>query len=109
MGKKILIAIGALFALLIVAVVSIPLFVDVDKYRLQIVDKANEYINGKLELGKLSLSLWGKVKVKIDGLSISDPSGQKVFGVQDAYFYVPFTSLLSGSPELILKAEAPMI
>jgi uncharacterized protein involved in outer membrane biogenesis len=109
MGKKILIAVGALFALMVVAIVAIPFFVDVDKYRPQIVTKANEYLNGKLELGKLSLSLWGQIKVRIDGLSISDPSGQKVFSVQDAYFHIPFTSVFAGSPELILKADNPVV
>jgi uncharacterized protein involved in outer membrane biogenesis len=109
MGKKILIAVGALFGLFVVAAIAVPLFVDVDKYRPQIVSKANENINGKLELGKLSLSLWGQVKVKIDGLSLTDPHGTKVFGVEDAYFHIPFTSLLAGSPDLILKANEPMV
>jgi len=86
MGKKILMIVGGLFALLLVAMIAIPFFVDVDKYRPQIVSKANEYLNGKLEVGKLSLSLWGQIKVKIDGLSLSDPKGTKVFGVQDAFF-----------------------
>src|SRR3954469_21448096 len=105
MKKKILIAIGALFALFIAAAIAVPLFVDVDKYRPQIVSKANEYLNGKLEIGKLSLSLWGQIKVKIDGLSLTDPKGTKVFGVQDAYFHIPFTSILGGAPEIILAAQ----
>src|SRR5579885_915891 len=103
MGKKILIAVGALIGLFVVAAIAVPLFVDVDKYRPQIVGKANEYINGKLEVGKLSLSLWGQIKVKIDGVNLYDPGGQKVFSVQDAYFHIPFTSVLGGAPELILK------
>src|SRR6185295_14314071 len=109
MGKKILIAVSAFFALVIVAIIAIPFFVDVDKYRPQIVSKANEYLNGKLDIGKLSLSLWGQVKVRIDGLSLKDPAGQEVFGVKDAYFHIPFTSLLGGSPDLILVADKPVV
>src|SRR3954469_23274715 len=100
MKKKILIAIGALFALFIAAAIAVPLFVDVDKYRPQIVGKANEYLNGKLELGKLSLSLWGQVKVGIDGLKITDAKGTQVMGVKDAFFHMPFSSILTGSPSL---------
>src|SRR3954452_12995285 len=107
MTKKILMAVGGLFALLVVAIIAIPFFVEVDKYRPQIVSKANEYINGKLDIGKLSLSLWGQVKVRIDGLSLKDTSGQEVFGVKDAYFHIPFPSLLGGSPDLILVADKP--
>src|SRR3954470_17586287 len=109
MAKKILMIFGGLFALLVVAIIAIPFFVDVDKYRPQIVSKANEYLNGKLEIGKLSLSLWGQIKVKIDGLSLTDPKGTKVFGVQDAYFHIPFTSILGGAPEIILAAQEPMV
>src|SRR5262245_57738435 len=109
MAKKLLMVFGGLFALLLVAIIAIPFFVDVDKYRPQIVSKANEYINGKLEIGKLSLSLWGQVKVNIDGLSLKDPGGQEVFGVKDAYFRIPFTSLLGGSPDLVLVANKPVV
>src|SRR4051794_14964895 len=109
MGKKILIAVGALFALLVVAIVAIPFFVDVDKYRPQAVAKANEYINGKIDIGKLSLSLWGQIKVRIDGLSLKDNSGQEVFGVKDAYFHIPFSSVLGGAPDIILVADKPVV
>src|SRR3954463_10405308 len=109
MAKKILMAVGGLFALLVVAIIAIPFFVDVDKYRPQIVSKANEYLNGKLEIGKLSLSLWGQVKVRIDGLSLKDNSGQEVFGVKDAFFHIPFTSILGGAPDIILVAEKPTV
>jgi hypothetical protein len=67
--------------------------VDVDKYRPQIVSKANEQLNGKLELGQLKLSLWGRVKIDINGLKLSDAAGKNIISVQDASFNLPFLSL----------------
>ena len=107
MVKKLAIAFGGLVAILIVAIIVIPLVVDVDKYRPQIVGKANEYLNGKMELGKLSLSLWGQIRVEVDGLTLSDPAGRQVVAVKNAYFHLPFTSILSGSPELTFKMDQP--
>ncbi|HUP56300.1 MAG TPA: AsmA-like C-terminal region-containing protein, partial [Bdellovibrionota bacterium] len=109
MLKKLLIVVGALLFLLVAAALAVPFLVDVDKYRPQIVAKANEHINGKLELGKLQLSLWGQIKVNIDGLSITDAAGTKVLGVKDAFFHVPFSSILAMAPSLILKADGPMV
>ena len=54
--KKLVIAFGGLFSLLVVAAIVVPLVVDVDKYRPMIVSKADEMLNGKLELGKLGLT-----------------------------------------------------
>ena len=46
--KKILIGLAVLFSLLVVAVAVLPFMIDVDKYRPEIVAKANEKINGKI-------------------------------------------------------------
>jgi hypothetical protein len=107
--KKLFIALGVLVGLLLLAIIVIPLVVDVDKYRPQIVQAANEHVNGKVELGKLSLSLWGQVRVQVAGLSVTDASGNKVLGVEDAYFHLPFSSLLTGSPSLTFKMEKPTV
>ncbi len=101
--------IGGFFALLILAAVLIPLFVDVDKFRPQIVDAANQQINGKVELGKLSLSLWGQIKVNVDGFTLSDSKNRKVVSVADVYFQVPFSSIFSGSPILTLRMKKPEV
>src|SRR6478752_5314026 len=86
LAKKLLLAAGSLFGLLVLAAIIVPLVVDVDKYRPLILSKANERINGKLELGKLGLSLWGRVHITIDGLKLTDTSGVKVVEVKDASF-----------------------
>ena len=90
-------------------IIALPLVVDVDKYRPQIVQAANEHLNGKLELGKLSLSLWGQVRVEIAGLNLSDASGKSVLGVKDAYFHLPLFPLLTGSPSLVLVMKSPSV
>ncbi|MGE0615251.1 MAG: AsmA-like C-terminal region-containing protein, partial [Bacteriovoracia bacterium] len=95
--------------LLVAGAVIFPIVVDVDKYRPQIVAIANEKINGKLEMGKLTLSLWGQILVRIYKLSLADAMGQKVVTVDDAYFHVPFSSVFTGSPLLTFKMDKPTI
>jgi ribosomal protein L14 len=82
--KTALKVLGALLVLILAAIIVIPLVVDVDKYRPQIIQKANEQINGKLELGKLSLSLWGKIRIQAAGLKLADSQGRTVVSVKDA-------------------------
>lgn len=107
--KKLLMIFAGLFGLLVVAAVAIPFFVDVDKYRPQIVSAANEHLNGKLELGKLSLSLLGKIHIQVDGVQLSDSKGKPVLSVKEAYFHIPWLSVFSGSPEVIFKMSSPSI
>jgi len=92
---------------LLVGVVAIPFLVDVDKYRPQIVDLANSYINGKLELGKLKLSLWGQIRVEVDGFRLSDSGGRKIVSAKDVFFHVPFLPILSGAPVVTFKMARP--
>ncbi len=101
------IVLGSLLFLLIAAAIVIPLVVDVDKYRPLIVEKANERLNGKLQLGKLKLSLWGQIRVDVAGLELRGPQNHQVVAVKSAYFHVPFASILGGSPVLTLKLENP--
>lgn len=107
--KKVLIALGILIGLVLAAAIVVPLVVDVDKYRPRIVELANERLNGKLELGKLSLSLWGQVRVEVGGLALSDPSGRKVVAVKDAFFHLPFASIFSGSPSIVFQMHKPEV
>jgi AsmA protein len=107
--KKIVLILGGLVALLVVAAVAVPLFVDVDRYRPQLVEKVNSMIDGRLELGKLKLSLWGRVKVDVAGLELQDAKNRKVVSVADASFVLPFSSVLSGSPRLTLLMVKPTI
>lgn len=105
--KTLLISVSILVFLLLVAMIVIPLVVDVDHYRPQIVQAVNERINGKFELGKLKLSLWGQVRVEVAGVRLNDWRGQSIVKVENAFFHLPFTSLLSGSPELTFQMKKP--
>jgi AsmA protein len=103
------IVLGSLLGLFLLAALILPFIVNVDKYRPQIIQAASDRINGKLELGKLSLSLWGRVKVQVDGFNLADAKGRTVLAAKDVYFDVPVWSLITGAPELLLKMKAPEV
>ncbi len=108
-GKRIGIGLGAVLGLLIVAMVVIPMVVDVDAYRPDIITAAEKQLNGKLELGKLKLSLWGQVRVDVEGFALSDAKDQKVVASKDVYFHVSFLSLLAGAPHVTLNLKSPQL
>lgn len=108
--KKILWVIGALFVALIVAIVSIPLFVNVDQYRPQITEEVNSRINGKLELGKLNLSLWGAIKIHAESivLRVNGFPGELV-NTEEFHLEIPFLSVLAGEPQVVAVLTQPKI
>ncbi len=101
MLKKVGIIFGCLIITFIVAAVTLPMIINVDDYRPEIEAAANEKINGKLKLGKLSLSLWGGLHVKIDSIDLS-VAGEKgsLLKANSAYVDIPFWSLLMGSARM---------
>ncbi len=109
MAKKILIGFGAFILLLVIAAVSIPFFVKIDNYRPEIVKLVNDRINGKFELGKLDLTLWGTIKVQVDGFSLSDGQGRKVISAKDVYAHIPWSSIFQMAPRLTLRILRPEI
>lgn len=109
MLKKLMIALGAFVLLLVAAALIIPLVIDVDRYRPQLVEQANQRINGKLALGKLKLSLWGQIRIEVGGVELKDAQGRDLLGVKDAYFHLPFSSVFSGSPVLTFKMQRPSV
>lgn len=109
MAKKIALFFGILLVVAVAAVLVIPFVVDVDKYRPQLVSAVNDRINGKLELGKLKLSLWGQIRVEIAAADLRDAAGRPVFSMKDAYIHLPLGPLVTGSPTLVLHAEEPAI
>lgn len=105
--KKVGIGFGVFFGLILLAIVILPFVIDVDHYRPQIVQAANDHINGKLEMGKLTLSLWGQIRVTVDGFSLSDAKGRKVVSAKDVFFHVPLGPLITGKPVLTFKMTRP--
>jgi uncharacterized protein involved in outer membrane biogenesis len=107
--KKILIILATLVVLALGAILVIPMVVDVDQYRPQILKVANDKMNGKLDLGHLKLSLWGSIRVEIGGLSVTDAKGTKVVAVKDAFVSIPWSSIFGGSPLLTFNMNDPEI
>jgi len=107
--KKVLIVLGTLVFLFVAAIIIVPMVVDVDQYRPKILSAANEKLNGKLELGHLKLTMWGSIRVEIDGLTLSDAKGAKVVAVKDAFVSVPWSSVFGGSPLLTFNMNNPEV
>ena len=72
--KKLLWIATGLVITVFVALLSVPLFVDVDQYRPVIVGEVNKRINGQLELGKLKLGLWGSLKIHAESIRLDRKS-----------------------------------
>ena len=109
MVKTIVLFFGGLLTLLVLIAIIVPLVVDVDKYRPQIVKVADDNINGKVQLGKLSLSLWGQIRVEVAGVKVSDAQNREILSVSDSYFHVPLMSIFSGAPLLTFKMLQPTV
>ena len=105
--KKLFLAVAVFFTLIFGVLLAIPFLVDVDKYRPLILEKANENINGKLELGKLGLKVLANAKIEVDGFKLSDAQGTKLVQVKDAQFEIPLWSILFGSPRISLVLKKP--
>ncbi len=100
---------GALLLLLFVLTLSLPFFLDVNRYRPQIESLVRNHIHGQFEIGRLSLSLLGQIQIDIEDLELRDDAGSVVLSVASTYFHFSFLSLLKGEPRLILKFEEPQI
>ncbi len=107
--KKLLKILGGLVGVLLLIILTAPFFVNVDQFRPKIIQVANENINGSIELGKLSLSLWGKIHVAVDGLKVLDKEKNQVVAVKDASFDTSYFSIFAGSPLLTLSLNQPEI
>lgn len=108
--KKILWILGGIFFAFLIAIVSVPLFVDVDQYRPYVTAEANKRINGQLELGKLKLSLWGAVKIHADSIQLKvNGFPEPLLDTKQFHLEIPFSSLLSGAPQVIAVLESPKI
>lgn len=107
--KKLLLIFAGIFVVFVVAIISIPFFVDVDKYRPEIIKAVNQNIKGELKLGKLNLSLIGGIKVKAEEIELKVNGFTKpMVGTNQFYIEIPFMSLLTG-PKVIAVLKEPSI
>lgn len=108
--KKILMVLGAVFIALVVVAISVPFFVDVDKYRPELTAQVNRRIQGNLELGKLKLSLLGGVRVYAEKIVLKvNGYGKPLLDADKVHLEIPFTSILSGHPAIVAVLNAPKI
>ncbi len=102
-----IIGLSTLFIGLVLLVLSFA--VDVNPFRARFAARLNQFVDGQVEVGKFSVSLLGRVRVRAAGLRIRDRDGNPVFNAQEADFDVPLLALLKGTPEITLKLEGPEV
>ena len=107
--KKFLIGGGVGLALILIALISLPFVVDVDRFRPHIESLANDKLNGKVSLGQLSLSLWGRIAIAVETITLVDAQGSEVVTADGAYLNFPLLSLLTGQPRLQVELIEPKI
>ena len=74
--KWLLIAVGALVALVLVAIIVIPMLVDVQKYKPQIEEKVSEATGRPFAIGgDLDLSIFPWVGISLSDLHLGNPPG----------------------------------
>src|SRR5690242_21446553 len=69
--KRLLVVLGVIFGLLIVAVVAVPLFINVDSFRPSLEKSLSASLNRQVQIGKLSASLFSG-GASASKISISD-------------------------------------
>jgi uncharacterized protein involved in outer membrane biogenesis len=99
----------SLFLLILLVLASIPFWFNIDHYRPELVSFASRHINGKVEIGNLSLSAWGKFRIKVDGLEIDDEKGERVLSAKSIFAEAPLVSIFSEGPALTVISEKPEV
>jgi uncharacterized protein involved in outer membrane biogenesis len=75
-GKKILISVfGILIILVLGVVIIVPLLIDVDRYRPEVVARIKVETGKPAEIGHLSLTLFPSVAIRVDDFSLGNPEG----------------------------------
>ena len=109
--KKILIVLGVLVVLVVGSLALVPVFYSIDQLRPQIQAAAEKSVRGKVELGKLSLSLLPALRVSVDGVKVLAPKPydqEPLATIETVRLEMPLMSLL-GSPRATFKIEKPVI
>jgi len=69
-SKKLLFVLGGVVGLILILLITVPLLIDVNRYRGLIEGKAQEALGREVRLGEMKLSLLPSVAVRIDDLAI---------------------------------------
>ncbi|MCO5141463.1 MAG: AsmA family protein [Oligoflexia bacterium] len=107
MKKLLWLALGV-FVFICVVAISIPFFVNVDRYRSALEAEVNSRINGQVVLGKLSLHLWGSIKIHADSINLKiNGYEQPAIETKEFYINLPIGSLLTGKPRVVVVLDKP--
>jgi len=111
MGKKILVLFFALMSVFLSAALLVPVFFDANKYVKPYLEKAiSDHLDARAEIGNLSLSLWGKLSVKITNFEIiTNKNSQNIFHVDNAKLEAPLLPLLRREANVTFVATKPKI
>jgi len=107
--KRVVPIITVCLGVVILTMSILPLVIDVDKYRPQLITWVNSQIEGELELGRIQLSLWGQLGVKIAHAELVDASRKPVLSTGEFSLAVPVSSLMKGQPQLVVRLSKPKI
>jgi len=109
--KKLIKVLAAVVVLVFVVILALPLFINVDKFRPQIISAIEQNMNADAELGKLSLNIWGGFNIGIEKLAIREKgvASPPVFAMKDVKLSLAFLPLLTGKVSATLHADGPEI
>jgi len=93
-GKKIALGVVIFFVVLIVGlVIVIPMLIDIDRYRPQVVARLQEETGKPAEIGHLALTIFPQVSIRVDDFALGNPPGfpqgdfvraRRIYAVVDA-------------------------
>ena len=109
--KKVLKILGISFSLILVLLLSLPFFFNVDDLRPEIEKKAGEAMHAKLQLGKLGLKVFPNLSIFADDVSVAslDKRFPETFLKGNSFrLEIPFLSLL-GAPRVVIKINRPEV
>ena len=75
-GKKIALGILIFIAVVVVAlVIAIPILIEIDRYRPQVIAHIQEETGKPAEIGKLSLTIFPTLTIRVDDFALANPAG----------------------------------
>jgi len=103
---------GVFFILFLIAAVLAPFFIDINTFKPKIEKTLSHYLNAKVELGKLELSVITGVGANIQGIKISNPPGfpeAPFLEIDHASIYLGALRSLFGNPRITVTLTKPKI
>jgi uncharacterized protein involved in outer membrane biogenesis len=118
-GKKIGLGIVIFFVVLVVGlIIIVPMLIDVDRYRPQVVARLQEETGKPAEIGHLALTIFPKVSIRVDDFALGNPPSfpkgdfvraRRIYAVVDAgalwNLQVVITSLQLDEPSINLLSD----